>query len=216
MGILSTDISTFLNMVDTFYNNAWNRLVIFGVITFAVVGVFVPFIIQFLSRRDLHNKNIEMEYKLREEFTTLVNSKANSIEEKDKNIIDNYFKGKDKILENKLTQLNRSISFSTALSYHNLGLNMIKDGNIAKATLFYISAGNYYLGADNESHLKIILGNLAATCLDIDKTKDSFEIEEVKQSLNVFISKLEESFPDARYSSEIIKIKKAILNPSKT
>jgi hypothetical protein len=157
-----------------------------------------------------------MEYKLREKFTSVINLKAKSIEEKDKNTIDNYFEEKDKILENKLTQLNRDISFSTALSYHNLGLNTIKDGDMAKATLFYISAGKYYLNANNENNLKIILGNLAATCLNIGKMKDSFEIEEVKQSLNVFISRLEEMFPDGRYSSEIKKIKKAILNPSKT
>ena len=216
MEILSTDISTFLNMVDTFYNNAWNRLIIFGAIIFAVVGIFVPIILQFLSRRIQQSKNIEMEHKLREEFIKVVDLEAKSIEGKDKNIIDNYFEEKDKILENKLTQLNRDISFSTALSFHNLGLNNVKEGNIPKATLFYISAGDYYLNADNENNLKIILGNLGATCLDIGKMKDSFEVNEVKQSLNVFISRLEEMFPDKRYSSEIKKIKKAILNPSKT
>ena len=30
MEISNTDISTFINMVDTFYNNAWNRLVLYG------------------------------------------------------------------------------------------------------------------------------------------------------------------------------------------
>jgi len=216
MEISSTDISTFLNMVDTFYNNAWNRLLIFGVIIFAIVGILLPILLETLSRRYQQSKNIEMEYKLREEFTSVVNLKAKSIEEKDKNIIDNYFEEKDKIFENKLTQLNRDISFSKALSFHNLGLNMVNDGDIPKATLFYISAGENYLYADSENNLKIILGNLAATCLEIGKIKDSFEVEEVEQALKVFISRLEEMFPDARYSSEIKKIKKAIFNVSKT
>ncbi len=216
MEISNTDISTFINMVDTFYNNAWNRLVLYGALIIVIVGIVIPIILQYTSRRVQQGKNIEMENKLREEFTSFVNLKGKSIEEKDKNIIDNYFKEKERIIENKLVQLRRDISHSKGLSFHNLGLRKATEGEILVSTLFYISAGRSYLDAQDETNLKIILENIEKNCLGIDKIEDLFEFEEVKKELNSFISKIEKEFTDKRYSLEIIKINKAIFNISKT
>lgn len=216
MEISNTDISTFLNMVDTFYNNAWNRLVLYGALIIVIAGIVIPIILQFISQRVQQSRNIEMENKLREEFTSFVNLKGKSIEEKDRNIIDNYFKEKEIIIENKLAQIKRNISFSIGLNYHNLAVRNAKEGDFSAAILYNLSAGKNYLDADDETNLKIILGNVEHNCLQIDKIKDSFEVEEVKKTIDNFISKLEKKFPDKRYSSEIIKIKKAIFNVSKT
>ena len=39
--------------VDAFYNSAWNKLIIFGSIAFAIVGILVPVVIQWYQRRTM-------------------------------------------------------------------------------------------------------------------------------------------------------------------
>jgi len=39
--------------VDSFYNSAWNKLIIVGSVAFAIVGVIVPFVIQWYQKRTL-------------------------------------------------------------------------------------------------------------------------------------------------------------------
>jgi len=53
-----------------------------------------------------------------------------------------------------------------------------------------------------------MLSALEEHCLDINKVKDSFDVKELKKSLDNFISKLEAEYPDKRYSLEIRRIKK--------
>ena len=72
MEISNTDISTFLNMVDTFYNNAWNRLVLYGALIIVIAGIVIPIILQFISQRFQKSRNIEMENKLRKELTNSI------------------------------------------------------------------------------------------------------------------------------------------------
>ena len=216
MEISNTDISTFLNMVDTFYNNAWNRLVLYGALIIVIAGIVMPIILNFISQRVQQSKNIEMENKLKEELTSFVNLKSKSIEEKDRNIINNYFKEKEKIIENKLVQLKHDISYLKGVSFHSLGTTKSKEGKISDAIHYYISAGNSYLDADDEVNLKFILANVEHACLEIDKIKEPFEVEEVKKYLDDFILKLEKKFPNKRYDPEILKIKKSIFNVSKT
>ena len=216
MEISNTDISTFLNMVDTFYNNAWNRLVLYGALIIVIAGIVIPIILQFISKKIQQSRNIEMKNKLREELTNYIDLKVSNIEEKNKKFIDSYFSEKEKIMKDILVNLENRISFSIGLNYHNLSVEMGKEGNISGAILYSISAGQNYLDADDETNLKIILGNIEGYCLNIDKIKDSFEVGEVKKTLDDFISKLEKKFSDKRYSIEIIKIKKAIFNVTKT
>ena len=215
MEISNTDISTFLNMVDTFYNNAWNRLVLYAALIIVIAGIVLPIILQFVSQRIQQSKNTEMENKLREKLTNSINLKAKSIEENNRNIIDNYFKEKEKTIENNLVQIKRNINFSIGLNYHNLALQSVKGRDYIHRISYPISAGISYINAKNESELKKMLRVLEKHCLDLNKINDSFEVEELKKSLHNFFSKLEVEYPDERYSSEIKRIKKAIFNASK-
>jgi len=215
MEISNTDISTFLNMVDTFYNNAWDRLVLYAALIIVIAGIVLPIILQFVSQRIQQSRNTEMENKLREELTNSINLKGKSIEENNRNIIDNYFKEKEKTIENNLVQIKRNINFSIGLNYHNLALQSVKGRDYFHKISYPISAGISYIDAKNESELKKMLRVLERHCSDLNKINDSFEVEELKKSLYNFFSKLEAEYPDARYSSEIKKIKKAIFNASK-
>lgn len=206
MEISNIDISTLLNMIDTFYNNAWNKLVLFGGLIIVIVGIVLPAILQWASQRIQQGKNIEMENKLRKELTNSINLKGKSIEEKNKKFIDNYFYEKEKVIKNMSIKLSSRISFSIGLNYHNLGVQSAGEEDFFYAIRYYIIAGHNYVDAKNEGELKIILGNIESCCLH--KIKDSFEFEEIKKSLDNFISKLKEEYPDERYSQEIRRIEK--------
>ena len=58
-----------LNHLDTFYNNAWNKLILFTTILLAVVGILIPLIISWLQTRNLKlkeenlRKELEADYK---------------------------------------------------------------------------------------------------------------------------------------------------------
>lgn len=58
-----------IDKVDTFYNNAWNKLILFGSILFAIVGVFVPLVIQWYQKRTLKLSEETLKNNLRKELT---------------------------------------------------------------------------------------------------------------------------------------------------
>jgi len=208
MEISNTDISSFLEMVDTFYNNAWNRLALYGALIIILVGIILPIASQWVSQRIQQGKNIEIENKLRKELTNYVNLKGDTVEKKNKNIIDNYFKEKETEIKDMSSLLNKRISYSIGINYHNLALQSIKEKDYYYVIRYSISAGINYIDADNEAELKKMLRTIGKSCLDINKIKDPFEVEELKKDLYNFISKLEEKYPDKRYSGEIRGIKK--------
>lgn len=208
MEISNTDISAFLNMVDTFYNNAWNRLVLYGALIIVIAGIVIPIILQYISRIVQQGRNIEMENKLREELTNYVNLKGDTIEKKNINIIDNYFKEKEMEIKDMSALLKKRISYSIGINFHNLLLQSEKEGDYFYMIYYCISAGSNYIDAENEGELKKMLSALEEHCLDINKVKDSFDVKELKKSLDNFISKLEAEYPDKRYSLEIRRIKK--------
>ncbi|MBA7526271.1 hypothetical protein ES705_18432 [subsurface metagenome] len=208
MEIPNVDISTFLNMVDTFYNNAWNRLVLYGALLVALIGIILPIASQWVSQRIQQGKNIEIENKLRKELTNYVNLKGDTIEKKNINIIDNYFKEKEMEIKDMESLLNKKISYSIGINYHNLAIQSIKEKDYYYTMYYSISAGSNYVDADNEGELKKMLRTIERHCLDLNKIKDAFEVEELKKLLYNIISKLETKYPDKRYSGEIRGIKK--------
>lgn len=42
-----------IDKVDTFYNNAWDKLILVGVVAFGIIGIIVPVIIQWYQKRTL-------------------------------------------------------------------------------------------------------------------------------------------------------------------
>jgi len=212
MEISNTDISSFLEMVDTFYNNAWNRLALYGALIIILVGIILPIVSQWVSQRIQQGKNIEMENKLREELTNYVNLKGDTIEKKNIDIIDNYFKEKEMEIKHMSSLLNKKISYSIGINYHNLALQSAKEKDYYFMIFYSISAGSNYIDAGNESELKKMLRLIERYSLNINKIDDSFEVEELKKSLYNFISKLEAKYPNKRYSVEIRSIKKNLSN----
>jgi hypothetical protein len=76
-----------LEKVDTFYNNAWDKLVLFGSILFAVVGVFLPIMIQWYQRRAIRLSEVQLRDRIKTDLRTeLLTSIAEKFEINDKQI----------------------------------------------------------------------------------------------------------------------------------
>ena len=57
-----------INKVDSFYNSAWDKLIIIGTFSFAIIGILVPFIIQWYQKQTLktsHDQNVKKTIKRR-------------------------------------------------------------------------------------------------------------------------------------------------------
>lgn len=59
-----------IDKVDNFYNNAWNKLILFGSILFAIVGVFIPLVIQWYQKRTLKLSEETLKNNLKKELKT--------------------------------------------------------------------------------------------------------------------------------------------------
>lgn len=92
-----------IERVESFYNNAWNKLIIFGSILFAIVGLFVPLVIQWYQKRTLKLSEETLKNYLRKELTEEL---LESIEEK--------FKENEKQLKALNASANAKILFSQA------------------------------------------------------------------------------------------------------
>ncbi len=49
----SKDIIDLVTKVDSFYNNAWQKLIIVGTVAFAIIGIALPLIIQWYQKKAL-------------------------------------------------------------------------------------------------------------------------------------------------------------------
>ena len=48
-----TDTLEIINRIDQFYDSAWDKLIIIGTISFGIVGIVVPLIIQWYQKKSL-------------------------------------------------------------------------------------------------------------------------------------------------------------------
>jgi len=139
-----------INKVDSFYNSAWNKLIIIGSLSFGVIGILVPFVIQWYQKKtlkiseELLKKEIEMQTeKIKSELLA---------------DMDKIFDDRLNIFENKIEQLNAS---STAKAFHLQGNGYLQRGFVYDALAdFIIAAQNYFFCQDFinlQTVLKIIL-----------------------------------------------------------
>ena len=57
-----------LNKMDIFYNNSWTRLIWVVTISFAIIGVFVPILVQWYQKRELKLSEDKLKKDIHTEF----------------------------------------------------------------------------------------------------------------------------------------------------
>lgn len=188
-----------IDKVDSFYNNAWTKLIVFGSILFALVGIFVPLLIQWFQKRTLKLSEENLKTTLKTELLTELTS---TIEQKFK---DN---------EEKLRVLNASANAKILYSQAKFSL----ERNSYKGALGEIvTASNFSLECSDFKTLQELLDFLLNSCLP------NLSIEEINDlktanvcDLHNFLEVLTSKDDRAMFQNKIGEIKVKLTKLPKT
>jgi hypothetical protein len=196
MEIPITDISSILEMVDTFYNNAWDKLIIIIIIVGGIFGVAVPIILKVLSDYRARIQEDKLEKNLSEQVQNLSNENVKLIEKK----LGEYFKEKDKVVSQKLETAEMKISVSRGLIFHTLG-TLMAERKYTKSSLkyFFAAFNNYFDGKDEENMQNIVLAiKEQYNCIGNLSLFNEIKVKHLK-----LIKKLNKINEHSRYSNTI-------------
>lgn len=121
-----------INKVDTFYNNAWNKIALVGSIAFGIVGIVVPFVIQSYQKRTLRLNSENLHNNLLKELTNELQA-----------LIETKFKENEQQLKSLNASSNAKILFSQAK--FSVEKNSYKGalGEIVTASFLSIESNDY-------------------------------------------------------------------------
>ena len=197
MEITNIDFSALLNMVDTFYSNAWNRLIIL----LAIVGVGWPVILKVYSDYRVKIKEEKLEKRLSEKIQNLNKENLELINKKN----DANIEGIDKFVSKKLENIDIKLSASRGLLWHVQGNLDYEKGQYSSALERFFLAFEYYFNGKDELNLQRIL-----TCIkDCYKMVEGLSLlEKVENQHLELIKKLNGINENNRYENAIIDIEK--------
>lgn len=188
-----------IEKIDSFYNNAWNKLILFGSILFAIVGVLVPIVIQWYQKRTLKLSEESIKRKLKDEVTTEV---MKTIEKK--------FEENEKQLKMLNASANSKILFSQA--------KFSIEKNSYKGALGELVMASYSsMECDDFKTLQDILDALLLNCLPYLSIE---EINDLKTAnvcdLHSFLDSLTKKDDRAMFQTKIGDIRVVISKLPKT
>lgn len=199
------NITEFITLIDTFYNNAFNKLILWGGLFVAILGIGMPIILQWLSQKYQTGKYIEMENNLKNEITKLIDAKTKSMENDTKRII---FNG--------LVPLSKKVHYSIGICFNTLGLKYEEEENFLEAIKYYLVAADAQFEAEEELDLKVALNNLNINYSKIIVgTNNYFDLGNLIKETKHLILKIEEKYGTKKYYDEIPELKKTIHIKSK-
>lgn len=206
MEISNIDISTLLNMIDTFYNNAWNRLTIILIVVGGIgglIGVAWPILLKMFSDYRAKIEVDKIEKNLKEQFQNLSNENVKLIEKEIEKGLSKLSKAIDKVVSKKLDDADIKINASRGLTWHTLGDIYYEKNDLKSAFIYYFSAfDSYFYGKDEAGLQRIILR--IRRCYE--KIKDLSFLEEIEKEHLKLIKDLNEINENSRYSNTIMEM----------
>ncbi len=202
MEISNIDISTLLNMVDTFYNNAWDRLTIILVIVGGIggiVGVAWPILLKKFSDYRAKIEVDKIEKNLKEQFQNLSNENVKLIEKG----MNKLSKAIDKVVSKKLDDVDIKINASRGLTWHTLGDIYDEKNDLKLAFMYYFFAFESYFSGKDESGLQRIILRIRGC---YEKIKDLSFLKGIENEHLILIKNLNEINENSRYSNTIIEM----------
>lgn len=137
-----------LNNVNAFYETSWNKLIIIGTVSFAIVGIIVPLILQWYQKRILQLSEDKM--------TNFIQSTLNKEIEKTNHLVERNIKEKNKEFEKRIEIMKYQ---SSAQIFHLQAMLSLKDQKyIAALSDLMNSAQNYFKAQDDNNLSTIIKG----------------------------------------------------------
>jgi hypothetical protein len=143
-----------INKIDSFYNSAWNKLILIGSIALGIIGILVPIIIQWYQKKiyELSEENLKQELSI----------KMSELKEELKDTIEDQIKENIKEYEDKIEKLTSS---ANAKVFHIQGNGLLKEGDYNEAMANYIIATEDYFKSDDYSNLQNTLSLICDNCL---------------------------------------------------
>ena len=199
MEIPNTDISSFLKMIDSFYNNAWNRLTLILIIGGSIIVVVLPIILKLFSDYRAKIQEDKLEKNLLKHFQNLSDKNMKLMEGK----FSEYFKEKDKVISQKLDTVDIQINSVSGLVWGTLGNLMEEKGEIKSSLNYNFNAFDDFLDGKSEANLQNTISNIKRLYKKIETLSLLKEIE--NRHLNL-IKKLNEINENSRYLHIITEI----------
>jgi tRNA nucleotidyltransferase/poly(A) polymerase len=202
------DTTSYLNIVtqvDSFYNSAWEKLVLYGAIMFIVVGIIFPTILQVYIQLQQKHTLKQKEEKLKKEFSEyLVKLKEEIITELDKK-----FKEKSNEINNQTKQIT---SIGLGCTFHLQGNSLMDVKQYVNAMESYLNSLENYFSGKDLVNLSIVLDNVNS-CLPYISYKDITNLKNInKLNLEKIINKIENGESGGAFKMKILEIKKKINN----
>lgn len=164
-----------IQKVDTFYNNAWTKLIIIITILFTVAGIIFPFILNLVLQRAQKKELKASEEVLKKEIATKTEEIKNKISEEIVKKIDDKFKeyeGNVLLLKGEFYLAKES--YREALST-------------------FITAAICFLKCNDYQNLQNVLNLILNSCLPNVSFEDISHVKEVYDNdLDLFLSELKE------------------------
>ena len=153
-----------ITKVDSFYNSAWDKLIIVVTLSFAIIGILIPFVIQWYQKKTLNisesllKKEIEAQtIKIKEELLAEIK------EELTEKLI---------VFEKNIEKIKAS---SDGKSFHIQGNMQFKNGLIRDALGDFIAAAGFYLVGEDYLNLQTVMKSISETYipeLSIEEIED--------------------------------------------
>ncbi len=198
MEVTNIDFSALLNMVDTFYNNAWNRLIVL----LAIAGVVWPLILKVYSDYRVRIKEEKLEKKFSEKIQKLNESNLELINKKN----DANMEKSDKLISEKIENVEMKLNTSMGGIFHIQGNINFEKKQFREALDSYFIAFKYFYDGKKEQHLQVVIINIIKCYTQIKDLPLLIEVESRHVDL---IEKLLKINKNSRYKNTIDEIKKA-------
>lgn len=188
-----------LEHVDNFYNSAWNKIILFTSILFAIVGVFIPLLISWLQKRALNLK----ETALKNEMKILL---AAEIEAAKSDLNDTLNSSITKMISKLKEDVSKELNSTNGRVFHLQGNVNVNNNKFKIAIESFINAGNSYLKGENyinlnRVNLQIVDNINHLTQNDID------EIGDLGSDINIYVNELKNNNKNNVLSNDIRLIK---------
>jgi len=206
MEISNIDISTLLNMIDTFYNNAWNRLTIILIIVGGVIGligVAWPVLLKKFTDYQAKMEVEKLEKNLKDQFQNLSDENAKLIKNRIDKGMNTLSEEINKAVTKKLDDVDIKINVARGLIWHTLGRYCYDKKDFKLAFIYYFNAFESYYDGKDESNLQRIVNSIISC---YEEVNDLSLLKKQEMNHSHLIEKLHEINENGRYSITIEKI----------
>lgn len=195
-----------IQKVDTFYNNAWNKLIFVITIGFAIVGIIVPLFLQWLQKRTLKASEELLKKEIGEKTKEIKDKITDELLIK----IDEKFKVYEK--EIKITRATGKAKASLAEGKYNLEKNDYK-----RALSDFINASYGSIECDDYKTLQDVVKYILNNCLPYLSKEEIDDLKVAKDAdLNLFLDYLTEKDDRGTFQTIIGEIRVRITKLPKT